>query len=523
MGATALSMLTVGLDTTVLTVALPDMAVSLGASTAQLQWFADSYLLVLGALLLPAGMLGDRFGRKRLTVGALTVFGVGSLWCAFAGSPASLIAARTLLGVGAAVLIPLAMSSVVVLFEAQERSKAVMVLGAASMLGLPLGPIVGGALLQHFWWGSVFLINIPVVVLAIAAVIAFLPESRTASTGGIDLGGLVLSVLGLLGVSFGLIEGPARGWTSLAVLTSLVGGAVLLVAFLLLERRPRQVEPVFDVALWRNPSFRWGTVAAAVASLAFFALLFVVPQYLRSVQGVDALGTGLRTLPLVAGLVVGLRAAMQLGSRLGARAVGVGGFLITAVGLGIGATTAVGDGYWRVALWTAVVGIGFGAALFSGQNAALMALPRDRAGAGSALVQTLRQVGSVLGIAGLGAVLNGIYRSRVDVTGVSAEVAARARESVSGGVLAASESGSVDLLISARSAFVVGMDATLWASVAVALLGAVLVLLRMPAAPTASARAAGKGGDDRESEHGSELEPADPGQTAARPGVGRRR
>src|SRR5690349_110695 len=177
LAATATTVLVIGLDTTILNVAVPDIAVSLHASSAQLQWFADAYLLVLGALLLPAGLLGDRYGRKRSTVVGLVVFFLGSLWCALASSSGSLIAARTLLGVGAAVLIPLAMSSVVVLFEAAERTKAIAVLGISTMVGLPLGPIVAGILLQHFWWGSVFVVNLPVIALALVAVLVFLPES----------------------------------------------------------------------------------------------------------------------------------------------------------------------------------------------------------------------------------------------------------------------------------------------------------------------------------------------------------
>ncbi|PRZ43199.1 EmrB/QacA subfamily drug resistance transporter [Antricoccus suffuscus] len=481
MAATAMSLLVVGLDMTVLNVALPDIAVVLHATNSDLQWFADAYLLVLGALLLPAGMLGDRYGRKRLTLGALVVFGAGSLWCAYAGSPAALIAARTLLGVGAAVLIPLAMSSVVVLFEPEERQKAIMVLGASTMIGLPLGPIVAGALLQHFWWGSVFLINVPVVLLALIAVWLFLPES-TSGEGSrrFDLAGIGLSSAGLLGFTFGMIEGPARGWSDGVVVGSLIIGIALLVAFFVWERRVQGVEPVFDARLWSDRSFRWGSIGATVASLAFFGLMFVVPQYLRAVLGADALGTGLRTLPMVAGLIAGMRGSMKLTDRFGGRIVGAAGFAVTAVGLFLGTTTRLGDGYLLTAIWTAIVGIGFGAALFSAQNAALQTLPKARAGAGSALIQTLRQVGSVIGIAGLGAVLNGVYRSHVQVAGLPATAAHAVRDNVASGVAAGQGIGSSALVDSVRSAFVSGMSATLWISCGVAILGAVLTLLFLP-------------------------------------------
>src|SRR4051812_7962503 len=254
LGATALSLLVVGLDMTVLNVALPDIAADLGASTSQLQWFADSYLLVLAAVMLPAGMLGDRLGRKGLTVGALVVFAAGSLWCAYAGSPASLIAARSVLGLGAAALIPLAMSAVVVLFEPEERPKAILVLSLSTMVGLPLGPVVGGALLQSFWWGSVFLVNVPVIAAALVAVLVCLPSGGVEQESrGFDGLGVVLAAIGLVAVTYGVIEGPDRGWTDPVTLGCLVGGLLVLAAFLVWERRLTAAIPVFDTPCGRFP------------------------------------------------------------------------------------------------------------------------------------------------------------------------------------------------------------------------------------------------------------------------------
>src|SRR4051794_6158927 len=258
MGATAMSLFVVGLDMTVLNVALPDIAVDLHASTAQLQWFADAYLLVMAAVLLPAGMLGDRFGRKNLTLAALAVFGLGSLWCAVADSPGSLIAARAVLGLGAAVLIPLAMSAVVVLFEPAGRSRAILVLSLSTMIGLPLGPIVGGLLLQNFWWGSVFAINVPVIALAILAVTRFMPRDEVTGQGErIDVVGAVAAGAGLLGLTYGVIEAPARGWSDPVVLIGTIGGLLVLAAFLVWERRLRGVVPVFDFAVWADRGFRY--------------------------------------------------------------------------------------------------------------------------------------------------------------------------------------------------------------------------------------------------------------------------
>jgi EmrB/QacA subfamily drug resistance transporter len=447
LGATALSLLVVGLDMTVLNVALPDIATDLDASTSQLQWFADSYLLVLAAVMLPAGMLGDRLGRKGLTVGALIVFGAGSLWCAYAGSPASLIAARSVLGLGAAALIPLAMSAVVVLFDPEERPKAVLVLSLSTMVGLPLGPIVGGALLQTFWWGSVFIINVPVIAAALVAVVRFLPSGGVEQESrGFDGLGVVLAATGLVALTYGVIEGPNRGWTDLVTLTCVVGGIAVLAGFLIWEGRLTGVIPVFDHDVWAQPAFRWGSVTAAIASMSLFGVMFTAPQYYRLVLGADALGTGLRTLPLVLGMLVAMQLSNRFGSRVSARVMATGGSALVAVGMVIGATTGLDSGFARAAVWTTLVGLGFGAALFAAQTAALMSLPRTRAGTGSALVQTLRQVGSVFGIAILGAALNAHYSGAGDTP----------------------------------AHFVDGMDLALWVSAGISVVAAVIAAARLP-------------------------------------------
>ncbi len=469
LGAISLSLLVVGLDSTVLTVALPSVATALHATNGQLQWFADSYLLALSGLLLSAGTLGDRYGRKALMLGGLALFGLGSLCCAWAGTPAELIAARSLLGVGAAVLIPMTMSALVVMFEPRERRVALSVMGLATMLGLPLGPIVAGLLLQHFWWGSVFLINLPVILLALAATAVLVPESRSPQRARFDIVGVLLSAAGLVSVTYGVIEGPGRGWSDGLVVTAIVGGLAVLGGFALWERRLVGAQPILDLELWRDKGFRWGAIAAAVASLAFFGVMFALPLYFQAVGGVDALGTGLRTLPMLGGLVVGVQVAVRAGARIAPRVVATAGFAIVAVGSGLGALTQVDTGYGWAALWTTIVGLGMGLALVIAQTAALDPLDKAKAGAGSGLLQTLRQAASVLGIAVLGAVLNAVYRADVDVSGLPATAAAAARDSVASGVQVARAGGSSDLLESVRSAYVHGMDAMLLVSLAVAL------------------------------------------------------
>ena len=447
LGATALSLLVVGLDMTVLNVALPDIATDLGASTSQLQWFADAYLLVLAAVMLPAGMLGDRLGRKGLTVAALLVFGAGSLWCAYAGSPASLIAARSMLGLGAAALIPLAMSAVVVLFEPEERPKAVLVLSLSTMVGLPLGPIVGGALLQSFWWGSVFVINVPVIAVALVAVVRFLPSGGVEQQSrGFDGLGVVLAASGLVAVTYGVIEAPNRGWTDSATLVCVVGGLLRAGCLPGLGAAADRRHPRLRLRRLGEPGLPMGSVTAAVASMSLFGVMFTMPQYFRLVLGADALGTGLRTLPMVLGMLVAMQLSNRFGSRYPARVLATAGSVVVAVGMVVGATTELGDGFGRAAVWTAMVGLGFGAALFAAQTAALVTLPRTRAGTGSALVQTLRQVGSVLGIAGLGAALNSHYTGAGDTA----------------------------------AHFVDGMDLALWVSAGVAVVAAIIAAAKLP-------------------------------------------
>jgi MFS transporter, DHA2 family, multidrug resistance protein len=478
--AMALSLLVIGLDSTVLNVALPTMAIDLHASTSQLQWFADAYLLVMAALLLPAGLLGDKYGRKKLTIGALTVFGAGSMWCAFAGSATSLIGARILLGVGAAVLIPLVMSSVVVLFEPEERPKAIGVIGAATIVGLPAGPLVGGALLNHFWWGSVFLINVPVIAIALIAAATLLPKDGPSRPGALDHLGVGLSAAGLVGLTYGIIEGPVRGWSSAPVMVALAGGVALLIMFVRWEARIRSVEPLMELGLWRNTSFRWGVVGATLANFGLFGVMFVLPQYFRAVTGVDAFGTGVRTLPLLLGMIVGLQGGMRLSKRIGFARSATIGFVALAAGLAMGTTTGVHTGFAAIAVWTALAGLGTGMSLIGAQSAALNTLEKTRAGAGTAVMQAMRQVGSVTGIAALGAVLNGVYRTNVHTSGLSSGVVASVRESVTAGVAVGQHLRAPAVVQSAQIAFAAGMDAVLWTSTAVCVVAAILVYLFLP-------------------------------------------
>jgi MFS transporter, DHA2 family, multidrug resistance protein len=489
--AIAASVLVVGLDLTVLNLALPTMAVSLHASTGDLQWIVDSYSLVLAALILPAGLLGDRYGRKRMLVIALVIFGAASLACAYASSVGELIAARALLGIGAAAIFPLALSVLPVLFDGADRQRAVAAIGGATMLSFPIGPIVGGYLLDHFWWGSVFLINVPVVVLALVAVTTLLPESRSSRRPGIDLPGLVVSAAGLVALTYGFIKAGQDGWSDAAALALIAAGVAVLALLPLVERQVanRGGQPLADLQLFRSAGFRWGTILATAVSFAMFGIFFALPQYFQDVRGADALGSGVRLLPLVGGMIVGMVVGTRLGSpRRGAaakaspRLIVTAGYAVMAAGMGLGAFTGLGSSTGYVLGWVALAGAGLGLVMPAAMGVALGALSAERSGAGSALLTAMRQVGSTVGVAILGTIISNSYGTGVARAAASlpARAAASVHSGVGAGAAVARQLGSAALLDDVRSAFVHGMDLMLWTCGGIAVACAVLALLFLP-------------------------------------------
>jgi EmrB/QacA subfamily drug resistance transporter len=470
--AIVLSILTIGFDTTILNVALPTLATELHAGTGELQWLVDAYVLVFAGLLLPMGALGDRYGRRKLLLVGLALFAGASAVAVFASSAGQVIAARAVMGIGAAILTPITLAVLPVLFEPHERGKAIAVTTMGMGLGLPLGPIIGGYLLEHFWWGSIFLINIPVALIAIIAVGLLIPESRAATPRPADIPGGVLSTSGLVLLVYGTIEAPTRGWTDTLVLSSVGLGAVLLTAFVLVERR--RAAPMIDLRLFRRSRFAWGTAAGTIASFALFGLLFILPQFLQSVLGHSALGVGLRLLPLIGGLFVGAPLGERLGHLLTTRVPVAAGLFIGACGLLLGALTDVGTGYGFVATWLVITGLGIGLALAPAMDAVLGELPRDEAGAGTAVTMTLRQVAGALGVALLGSLASAAYTA-----------AAPGLHSVGSDVL------SPALAATARAAFVDAMGAVLLVCAGLALVGAALTAVFLPAAGPAPGAASG--------------------------------
>lgn len=456
------ALLVVGVDAMVLNIALPTLANQLQASTTELQWVTDSYTLAFAGLLLPAGLLGDRFGRKRFMIGAIVLFGVASVLAAYANSPAELIWTRAVMGAGAAAIMPLTLSVLPAMFTKAERPKAVAVLTASVAVGLPLGPLVGGWMLQHFWWGSVFLLNVPVAAIAVVGTVLLVPESSDPSVPRLDLVGTVLSVLAIVGLVYGIIEVPTGGWAQPNVLISLGGGLVALVAFLRWERRT--ASPLVDLDLFRNRRFAASTAAATGASFVMFGAFFVLPLYLQNVTGTGAFGTGVRLLPLVAGLLVGGLASEKIVAKAGVRVVVTAGLLLLGTGTLLIALVNADTGYGQVAAALSVAGLGLGCAMAPAMDTVLGELPEHKTGVGSALTATCRQVGAALSVAILGSLLNSIYTDRL------ADAPAAARENIGAALTVADKTGNAELARLARESFVTGMSVVMWVCVGVSVL-----------------------------------------------------
>ncbi|MDX3434361.1 DHA2 family efflux MFS transporter permease subunit [Streptomyces sp. ME01-18a] len=477
-GALVLASMVVGFDVTILSLALPAMADDMGANNAELQWFVSSYTLVFAAGMIPAGMFGDRFGRKKVLLAALVIFGVSSLACTYATSAGAFIGARALLGLGAALIMPTTLALLPVMFSDEERPKAIGAVAGAAMLAYPLGPILGGYLLNHFWWGSVFLINVPVVILAFLAVSAWLPESKAREAKSFDVGGLVFSSVGLAALTYGVIQGGEKGWTDVTTLGPCIGGLLALVVFVFWEKRADA--PLVDLSLFRSARFTSGTMLGVVINFTMFGVLFTMPQYYQAVLGTDAMGSGFRLLPMVGGLLVGVTVANKIAKALGPKTAVSIGFALLAIGLYYGATTGTDSGTGLAAAWTALYGLGLGIALPTAMDAALGALSDDTAGVGSGVNQSIRTLGGSFGAAILGSILNSGYRGDLHLGGLPVQARNTVEDSVFGGLAVARAIKSEALAESVRSAYVTALDVVLVVSGGLGLLGVLLAVVWLP-------------------------------------------
>ncbi|HEX8626878.1 MAG TPA: MFS transporter, partial [Catenuloplanes sp.] len=438
------SLLVVVLDNTVLNVALrvlADPVHGLGATQAELEWSINSYTLVFAGLLFSFGVLGDRYGRKRFLLIGLALFGLASLVSAYAQDPAQLVAARALMGIGGAAIMPVTLSIISNVFDPTERAKAIGLWSGAVGIAIAVGPIVGGLLLEHFWWGSVFLINVPVVLIGLVAVTVLVPESRDPHPGRIDVVGVLLSVAGLTSLVYGIIDGGEHGFGRPSVWLWTLGGLAVIGAFLAWERRV--AHPALDVRLFRDPRF---SAASAAIGLSFFAGMgsfFFTAFYLQLVRGYTPLQTGLLLLPFATAQLVFAPRSAAMVRRFGPKAV-------CAVGLGLTALALFGMVFvqadtpiWLVAGLFFVQGAGMANVMPPAMESIMSSLPRERAGVGSAVSNTVRQICGALGIAVLGSVVTAIYRDLIDPATAALPEALRttARESIAGAYGAAGPAG----------------------------------------------------------------------------------
>jgi MFS transporter, DHA2 family, multidrug resistance protein len=489
LGGISLGLLAVGLDITVLSLALPTLASALNANESQLQWFVTAYTLALTAAMLPAGLVGDRLGRKRTIIAALVVFGAASAACALAPSAAVFIAARAVLGVAGAAMVVMALSVITVLFDEAERPRAIGIWGSANFLALPLGPIVGGWMLANFWWGWVFFMNIPVVLVGILAVAALVPESRSATRSAIDWIGVLASSTGLTLFMYGVIEAGRVGWGDPGTIGPMLAGLLVIAGFAVWELRLASSgrTPLVDLSLFRSRSFTGGVVLAGMGIFGLTGLLFAMPQLWQGVQGLDAQGAGFRLLPVIAGMVVAAVAADRLAARIGPRLTVAIGLVLMAIGLGVGSTMSTGSSDAFSAAWMFLAGMGAGSGLATAASAAMVELDAERSGVGSALVQAVIKLGPAFGAAVLGSVMNEAYRTGVSVTGLPAEAAAAVQSSVFAGLAVAEKLGSDALAAAVKTAFVDALGAALRIAGVIALAGVPIALALLPGRVAASA------------------------------------
>jgi EmrB/QacA subfamily drug resistance transporter len=486
LGVMIVSLVAIVLDNTVLNIALKTISeprAGLGASQSQLEWAINSYTLVFAGLLFTFGVIGDRIGRRRMLIIGMALFGLSSLVCSYAQTPDQLIWARAAMGLGGAAVMPQTLSIITSVFEPRERPRAIGIWASAVGVAIAVGPIVGGLLLDHFWWGSVFLVNVPLTAVGIVAILVLVPESRSPQPGRIDYLGVLLSIAGLVLLIFGIIQGGDTGsWLRPDVLGPVAAGLAVLAVFGWHESRI--AHPALDVRLFRDP--RLSSASAAIV-LAFFSLsgaFFFTSFYTQNVRGYSPLHAGLLTIPLAAGQLLTAPRTATLVRWLGAKAVVTTGLLVVA-------TALVGYHLWGVTspVWLlegtfAIQGLGMGLIMPTATEGVMSVVPRDRGGAGSAITNTSRQVAVALGVAVLGSIVAEAYRSRLTPYLAVVPRAARATATQS---IAQTQAiaqglghGGAVLLTAAGSSFVAAMHVASLVSVVIAVLGAGATLAWMP-------------------------------------------
>jgi MFS transporter, DHA2 family, integral membrane protein len=482
-----LSLVLVVAGNSALNVALPTIVRDLGATSSELQWMVDAYALVFAGLLLPMGALGDRFGRKGLLQVGLVVFGLGALLAVFATEPWHLIATRSIMGVGGAMIMPATLSIIANVFPPEERTRAIAIWAGFAGAGAAIGPVLSGLLLEHFWFGSVFLVNLPIIAVALVSGAVLVPTSRDPRQRRLDPVGGLLSMVTLGSLLYAIIEGPDRGWTSPVTLGLFVVATVFGVVFVWWERHID--EPMLPIEQFRDPRFSMGVSAIGLTFFAMFGTFFVATQYLQFVLGYSPLEAGLATLPMAVMMVAIAPRSARLAAHYGRHRVMASGLVLVAVGMVILAQLSPHSAYLNLAIGLMFLGGGMALTTAPATGAVMESMPLAKAGVGSAVNDTCREVGGSLGVAVLGSILASGYRSALDLdlSQAAPGAAAAAQESVGGALGVAEQARGVigddlanSIIASARQAFTDAMTPVFFCAAAVALLTAGLVLRFMP-------------------------------------------
>jgi EmrB/QacA subfamily drug resistance transporter len=468
----SLSLLVIGLDNTILNVALPTLQEEFGASASTLQWMVDSYLLVFAGLLLVFGTLGDRFGRKRALQAGVTIFGLASLGALVADSAGQVIAVRALMGVGAALIMPATLSIIANVFPEEERGKAIGIWAALAAIGIGLGPLTGGALLEWFDWSSVFLVNVPFALAAVLLGIRCVPESRDPAPAAFDVPGAVLSTAGFTTLVYAVIEAPGKGWGSALVLGLLAAAAVLLTLFVFWERRTSH--PMLDLRFFRNRAFSVGTIAVSVAFFSLLGGIFALTQYLQFAHGYSAVEAGAVMSPLALGLVAGAGSSSRAVERLGTSRVVTAGLLGLTTVLTATLLFEVDTSAAALLAWFFFLALSMGWVMAPATEAVVSAVPAARSGVASAMNTVARMVSGALGVAVIGSLINSLY---------AGDVAGPAEESIGAASAVAAQlppDAGQSLLATAGDAYVQAMGIGLVVAAALSAGAAVLVARTLP-------------------------------------------
>ncbi len=500
LGVASLAVFVTVLDGTIVNVALPSLARDLGATNRQLQWIVDAYLLVFTGLLLAAGGLGVRFGRKRMLLAGLVVFGVTSALAGSADSAQGLIAGRALMGIGAAMIFPATLAIITNAFtDARERAKAIGVWSAVSGTAVAFGPITGGWLLEHFWWGSVFFVNVPVVIAVLIAAVRLIPESREADARRFDAPGFLLSIASIGALVFTIIEAPEWGWASPTTLAGFAVAAGLIAAFVAVELA-RQ-DPLLPVEIFANRRFSAASVAITSAFFALFGFVFLIAQYFQLIRGYTPLEAGVRTLPVAVTIAAASIVAPRLVQRAGTtRVVRTGLMVLAAAFAWIAWRVDASTAYLEIVGQMVLIGVGLGFTTAPATESIMGSLPREKAGIGSAVNDTTRELGGTLGVAIIGSVFSSLYVGSLDrATGepgnvlgqLPPEAQAVTRESVGAARIVAERvaeqagpGAAQAYLDQVAEAFLSGLRAGTLVAAGVALLGAVVASRFLPARAT---------------------------------------